>query len=119
MEIKFRKYKDIVVLDLIGEFDLYNTTMLLDSIKKIRKKKVNDFIINLANVSYIDSSGIGSLIKIHSKNQSDSGFFCISGISNTILKIFEQSGLNHYFNLENDVKSAIKRCINSKEVSQQ
>lgn len=117
MEIKFRKYKNIIVLDLIGEFDLYNTTILLDSIKKLRTNNIKDFIINMANVSYIDSSGIGTLIKIQGENESNSDNFFISGISATILKIFEEAGLNKFFNLENDIKSAIRKCLKPKEVT--
>lgn len=115
MEIKFRKYRHIIVLDLIGEFDLYNTTLLLDSIKRLRKMEIKHVVINLANVSYIDSSGIGSLIKIHSNQQSEGGKLFISGASENIAKVFEHAGLDDYFNLESNVNSAIRKFLVSDE----
>lgn len=119
MEIKFRKYKNIFVLDLIGEFDLYNTTLLLVSIKKLRKKKIKYFIINMANVSYIDSSGIGALIKIQSECQLKNGKVFLSGTTENIVSVFKLAGLDSFFNLEKGVKPAIKKCITINEVIQE
>ena len=62
MEIKEREEKGIIILDIVGEIDLYNAPNIKGFIlKKIESQKYS-IIINMQEVSYIDSSGIGALI---------------------------------------------------------
>lgn len=64
MELKIRKAKEIYIIDVSGEMDLYNSYKLKDLIVKMIDKKIDMLIINLQDVEYIDSSGIGALIYI-------------------------------------------------------
>ena len=64
MELKIRKSKDIYIVDVTGEMDLYNSYKLKDLVVKMIEKKIASMIINLEEVEYIDSSGIGALIYI-------------------------------------------------------
>ena len=64
MELKIRKNGNNYIIDVNGEMDLYNSYKLKELVMKMLEKKVERFIINLENVDYIDSSGIGALIYI-------------------------------------------------------
>ena len=64
MELKIRKNGDIYIIDVNGEMDLYNSYKLKELVMKMLEKNVKFFIINLEQVDYIDSSGIGALIYI-------------------------------------------------------
>jgi anti-sigma B factor antagonist len=64
MDLKIRKHTDTYIIDVNGEMDLYNSYKLKELVMKMLEKKVERFIINLENVDYIDSSGIGALIYI-------------------------------------------------------
>ena len=64
MELKIRKNGEIYIVDVAGEVDLYNSYKLKTLILNMIEKEVKTFIINLDQVDYIDSSGIGALIYI-------------------------------------------------------
>ncbi len=69
MELKIRKSADIYIIDVNGEMDLYNSYKLKELVMKMLEKKIQKFIINMENVEYIDSSGIGALIYICSTDK--------------------------------------------------
>ena len=64
MEIKLRRAGTIYVIDVIGEMDLYNAFKLKDVVRKMIEKKIRQYVINLDQVPYIDSSGIGALLQV-------------------------------------------------------
>ena len=64
MELKIRKNGDVYIIDVTGEMDLYNSYKLKELVMKMLEKSVKNFVINLEQVDYIDSSGIGALIYI-------------------------------------------------------
>ena len=66
MELKIRKNGDVYIIDVNGEMDLYNSYKLKELVMKMIEKNIKIFIINLEQVDYIDSSGIGALIYISS-----------------------------------------------------
>ena len=71
-----RTIGDLVVYDLDGEVDLYRSPEvrkgLLDLVSETPKK----LAVNLSRVSYIDSSGLATLIEAFQKNESGRRFFC-------------------------------------------
>ena len=64
MELKMRKNKDVYIVDVSGEMDLYNSYKLKDLIAKMIERQVKCIVLNLEEVEYIDSSGICALIYI-------------------------------------------------------
>jgi anti-sigma B factor antagonist len=108
MEIKERDESGMVILDIIGEIDLYNAPDIKSFIlKKIENQKYN-IIINLQEVSYIDSSGIGALISSLSNLKKYQGFLKITNIHDSVKKVFELTKLTSFFEIFPDVATAIK-----------
>ena len=64
MELKVRKNKEVYIIDVSGEMDLYNSYRLKELVMKMIERQIKCMIINLEDVDYIDSSGIGALIYI-------------------------------------------------------
>ena len=64
MELKVRKNKEVYIIDVRGEMDLYNSYKLKELVMKMIERQIKCMIINLEDVDYIDSSGIGALIYI-------------------------------------------------------
>ena len=75
MELKIRKNGEIYIIDVNGEMDLYNSYKLKELVMKMIEKNVKLFVINLEQVDYIDSSGIGALIYMF-YNQKDESKTC-------------------------------------------
>jgi len=61
-EITARENGDVTVLDLSGRVTLGDATIRLrDTIRELTQGGRNKILLNMAQVSYIDSSGLGEL----------------------------------------------------------
>ena len=92
--------------------DLYNSYKLKDLIIKMLDKKVNKFIINLNDVEYIDSSGIGALIFICSTLKKSNLNLYISNIRGSVKKVIELTKLTGYLPLIGTVQEALELMKN-------
>ena len=111
MELKIRRGGDVYIIDVNGEMDLYNSYKLKELVMRMLEKKVLSFIINLEDVDYIDSSGIGALIYICSTIRKKNLDFMIANIHGSVKKVIELTKLTGYFPIARSVPAAI-RAIN-------
>ena len=87
MELKIRKNGEIYIVDVNGEMDLYNSYKLKELVMKMLEKNVKKFVINLEQVDYIDSSGIGALIFICSTLKKMNLKLSISNVHGSVKKV--------------------------------
>ena len=90
MELKIRKNGEIYIIDVNGEMDLYNSYKLKELVMKMLEKNVHSFVINLEQVDYIDSSGIGALIYICSTIKKLNLKLSIANIHGSVKKVIEK-----------------------------
>jgi anti-sigma B factor antagonist len=109
MELKIRKSKEIYIIDIQGELDLYNSYKLKELFMKMLEKKIERFIINMEDVEYIDSSGIGALIFISSTLKKMSLKLAITNIHGSVKKVIELTKLMNYFPIVATLDEAIKK----------
>jgi anti-sigma B factor antagonist len=109
MELKIRKSGESYIIDVNGEMDLYNSYKLKELVMKMLEKKVTRFIINLENVDYIDSSGIGALIYICSTIKKMGLKLVITNIHGSVKKVIELTKLMGYFPITQTIEEALKR----------
>lgn len=107
MDLKIRKNGEIYIIDVNGEMDLYNSYKLKEVVMKMLEKNVKNFIINLEQVDYIDSSGIGALIYICSTMKKMNLKFAISNVHGSVKKVIELTKLMGYFPIANSVEEAL------------
>jgi anti-sigma B factor antagonist len=109
MELKIRKNRDIYIIDIQGELDLYNSYKLKELLMKMLEKKIERFIINMEDVEYIDSSGIGALIYISSTLKKMNLRLAITNIHGSVKKVIELTKLMGYFPIVATLEEAIKK----------
>ena len=109
MELKIRKNGENYIIDVNGEMDLYNSYKLKELVMKMLEKKVERFIINLENVDYIDSSGIGALIYICSTIKKMNLKLVITNIHGSVKKVIELTKLMGYFPITQSIEEALER----------
>ncbi len=107
MELKIRKNGEVYIIDVNGEMDLYNSYKLKELVMKMIEKNIKIFIINLEQVDYIDSSGIGALIYISSTIKKMNLKLSLSNIHGSVKKVIELTKLMGYFPIANSVDEAI------------
>ncbi|HOX48852.1 MAG TPA: STAS domain-containing protein [Spirochaetia bacterium] len=109
MELKIRKSGESYIIDVNGEMDLYNSYRLKELVMRMLEKKVERFIINLENVDYIDSSGIGALIYICSTIKKMNLKLVITNIHGSVKKVIELTKLMGYFPITQSIEEALER----------
>jgi anti-sigma B factor antagonist len=109
MELKISKIKEIYIIDIIGELDLYNSYKLKDLLIKMIKKNIKNFIIDLKNAEYIDSSGIGTLIFFSSTIKKLNLKLAIINVQGTVKKVIELTSLKGLFPISMNIKEAIEK----------
>jgi len=108
MDITQRKKDDIVILSIVGEIDLYNAPEIKDIINKLIEDRNYNVIIDLEQVSYIDSSGIGALISSLSNLKKYQGGLKIINVFASVKKVFELTKLTSFFEIYDSEEEALR-----------
>jgi len=108
MELKVRKDGDVYIIDVEGEMDLYNAYKLKELSIGLLEKKGTRFIINLQDVDYMDSSGIGALIFICSTMKKQNLKLALTNIHGSVKKVIELTKLTSYFPISETMDDALK-----------
>jgi anti-sigma B factor antagonist len=95
------------VLPLQGEIDLHVSPNIAASLKMMIEKKPPQLIVDLAGVSYIDSSGLAALIEGMQNVQEYGGKFVLAGLQEPVRPIFEIARLDQVFQIFPDVDGAL------------
>ncbi|MFH1429614.1 MAG: STAS domain-containing protein [Candidatus Margulisiibacteriota bacterium] len=93
LKIKVREEEGIPIIDLVGEIDVYTYPQLNEVINKIISEDHSQIIVNLENVKYIDSTGLGVLASSANKIAPQKGSLHVVCTKPQIKKIFIVSGL--------------------------
>lgn len=107
MDITKKTKGDIVILQIVGEIDLYNAPEIKDIISKLIEERCYNVVIDLEKVSYIDSSGIGALISSLSNLKKYHGGLKIINVYASVRKVFELTKLTSFFEIFDSEEEAI------------
>ncbi|MDP8219753.1 MAG: STAS domain-containing protein [Candidatus Stygibacter frigidus] len=95
MEIGHRFIGNILIINIFGE--LYNEQAMEMEYKLLEySTKSNQVIINCEEMEYVDSKGLGVLIKIQNLLKEKGGEMIVCAPSGKVQKVFE---LTHFDNL--------------------
>lgn len=108
MDISSRAKGEVVILDISGEIDLYNAPEIKDIVNKLIEQKKYNVVINLKEVTYIDSSGIGALISSLSNLKKYQGGLKIINVFASVKKVFELTKLTSFFDIYDSEEEAVK-----------
>ena len=94
------------VLDLSGEVDSYNAPKLRDKMTALIDNTNANLVINLTDVEYIDSTGLGTLVAGLKRATEKGGSIHIICPNEQIYKVFHITGLVRVFTIHQNEESA-------------
>ena len=97
------------VIPLEGEIDLHISPRITTTLNAALKAKPGNLVIDMGNVSYIDSSGLAVLIEAMQKVEKYGGKFALAGLQENVKPIFEIARLDQVFQIYPDIDSALAR----------
>ena len=83
------------------------TKVIIDDISNLIDKNTHNFIINLSEVKYMNSTGLNLLIKILTKSRNSGGESIVTEVPDRIKKLFLISKLNNVFSVTDKPEDAI------------
>src|ERR1051326_1551077 len=95
------------VLALEGEIDLHVSPTVAQSLRRMTAKKPKQLVVDMSDVSYIDSSGLAVLIEAMQNVRAYGGRFGIVGLQDSVRTIFETARLDQVFQLFPSVDTAL------------
>ena len=87
------------IIDLRGEVDAFTAPKLKQEIINLIEGGTTRLAVNLANVKYLDSTGLGVLIGGLKRLRESEGNLVLVGPGMRILRIFEITGLDKIFDI--------------------
>ncbi len=108
LDISSRRQGDTLIVNIIGELDHHTAKIARDKLDIILDdRSLKNMVVNLSQLNFMDSSGIGVFIGRYNKLSKRKGKIGVYGLNTHIKKIWEISGLykiiDIYENLEDSL----------------
>ena len=95
------------VLPLDGEIDLHVSPRVATSLHSMIEQHPARLVVDLSDVTYIDSSGLAVLIEAMQNVEAYGGKFFIAGLQDNVRSIFEIARLDQVFIIFPHVDAAL------------
>jgi anti-sigma B factor antagonist len=108
MKIETRTIGDITVLDCSGKITLGEGTMAVrNKVRDILKSDGKKIILNLGDVNYIDSSGIGELVSTYTTVTNGGGQLKLLNLTKKLHELLQITKLLTVFQVFENEQSAL------------
>jgi anti-sigma B factor antagonist len=108
MKIETRTIGDVRVLDCSGKITLGEGTMAIrNTVRDTLKNNGKKIILNLADVNYIDSSGIGELVSSYTTVTNNGGSLKLLNLTKKIQELLAITKLLTVFQVFDNEQSAL------------
>ncbi|HDL17532.1 MAG TPA: anti-sigma factor antagonist [Bacteroidetes bacterium] len=104
LEIEINRNQNYVVISLCGEVDLYSSPKFRKQLIPLTQAKLPTIVIDLSKVSYMDSSGVATLVEGLQLIEKYKGNFYITGLTPMVREVFELSRLDSVFSIHESVE---------------
>lgn len=107
MQIKVESKNNTDIVILSGEVDLYNSPQVRKKLTELINHKNPHIIVDLSGVTYMDSSGLATLVEAMQKIAKNNGKFILVGIKGAVKNMFEIARLNEVFSIYENITTAL------------
>jgi len=109
VKLSSRQVGDVTVLDVAGRITLgEGSSALRDTLRDLVSKGQKKILLNLGEVSYIDSSGIGELVSGFTTVANHSGQLKLLGLTKRVKDLLQITKLYTVFDVHDDEAGAIR-----------
>ena len=108
MNIREEKSDSVVVCILEGEININSSPQLRKALDNIITRNEKKVLVDFSNVSYIDSSGLATLIEMFQRLKKIGGYMRFSSMDQKVKNIFEITKLNKLFEIFDTQQTALK-----------
>jgi len=108
MKTSTRQVNGIVIVDLSGRITLGEGSVLLrDMVRDLVTKGQRKILLNLGDVTYIDSSGIGELVSAFTTVRNQGGELKLLNLTKKVHDLLQITKLYTVFDVKDDEATAV------------
>ncbi len=109
MSLEKRYTHETLVVKVTGELDLVTAEEFRRMVDlELERRQVRHLVLNLAGVSFIDSSGLGAILGRYKKLKSNGGNIVIAAARPPVFKILQLSGFPKIMSFCESEKDALE-----------
>jgi anti-sigma B factor antagonist len=109
MKISSRQVDGVTVLDCSGRITLGEGSVTLrDTVSQLLSKGEKKILLNLGEVNYIDSSGIGELVSAFTTVRKQGGELKLLNLTKKVHDLLQITKLYTVFDVKDDEAAAVK-----------
>jgi anti-sigma B factor antagonist len=113
MKASTRQMGDVTVVDLTGQIKLgEGSSILRDTVKDLLGKGRKKILLNLGNINYIDSSGIGELVSAFTSARNQGGELKLLHLTKKVHDLLQITKLYTVFHVIDDEAAALATFSN-------
>ena len=99
MEISVKVSDKFCTFQLKGRLDLTSSSELKERVQQCLADGHKNILLNMSQVDFINSSGLGTLVSTLKIVRTDSGRIALSSLAPYVREIFEITQLSHIFDI--------------------
>lgn len=108
MKIEKRKVGDVLILDLKGKILIgYGIDEVRDAINSIIQEKETKILLNFKAVPYLDSTGLGEVVRSYTSIKKEGGTVKIVNLTNKVKDLLSVTKLLTVFDTFEDEEKAV------------
>jgi anti-sigma B factor antagonist len=109
LKITTREVDGVTILDVVGRITLGKETgMLRDTVRDLAAQGKKKILLNLAQVDYIDSTGVGELVGSFTTVRNSGGELKLLNLSQKVNDVLHVTKLYTVFDVKDDEFTAVK-----------
>ena len=106
MNVKSFEQDGVAIFQVAGEINISTSPELRKMFEKDPKKKI---VIDFEKVTYIDSSGLATLVEVLKKTKTQGGSLGLSSMSDKVKSLFEITKLDKLFSIFQNQADAVNK----------
>ena len=100
-----------LVVDVGGEIDVYTSPKLRERLVAVVADGADHLVIDLEDVEFIDSTGLGVLVGILKRTRARGGSMSLVCSQDGLLRVFRITGLERVFSIYGSVDAATEPAM--------
>lgn len=112
MKVTSEKKENFILIRIKGTLSIENISPFETMVNKHVEDK-EDILIDLSELTFIDSSSLGIIVVYYTKSEKNSRHFALLNINSDIMQMFKITGLDKRIKIFNSFEDAVKSLANN------
>ncbi len=111
MKIETNNNENVTTISLSGRFDATVVGKFREFLNSLSQNGTDHYVVDLANLQYIDSGGLGCLVSFLRRVRQNGGDIKVATLSEKVRAVFELTRLHRIFEIYDDSSAAVKSYV--------